>query len=262
MSGLLMVALLTVLTLTLESDHWTVGPPEKIQNHSISPRFCTWQCLKLTLQWPGSFCLGLKNSSQCRIPPNIQNWTIHGLWPLKAHTCCRCWPIFHSDLKELDPELSQLWPSLLKTHSSFLFWKDEWIKHGSCAACVEGMNSTLRYFQICLKLRERFDIDRALEDAGIKPSCNQSYQSDEVKRALAPVIGDDPGVQIQCINEKGREVLVQVKIPLSQNLTLGCLHEEDQGTEPQPTQLWHPCPHDSPVFYFPINHDRPHQPCD
>ncbi|XP_020358474.1 ribonuclease Oy-like isoform X3 [Oncorhynchus kisutch] len=211
MSGLLMVALLTVLTLTLESDHWTAGPPEK---------FCTWQCLKLTLQGPGSFCL------------------------------------------ELDPELSQLWPSLLKTHSSFLFWKDEWIKHGSCAACVEGMNSPLRYFQICLKLRERFDIDRALEDACIKPSCNQSYQSDEVKHALAPVIGDDPGVQIQCINEKGREVLVQVKIPLSQNLTLGCLHEEDQGTEPQPTQLWHPCPHDSPVFYFPINHDRPHQPCD
>ncbi|XP_035647639.1 ribonuclease T2-like isoform X2 [Oncorhynchus keta] len=261
MSGLLMMALLTVLTLTLESDHWTAGPPEKIQNHSISPRFCTWQCLKLTLQWPGSFCLGLKNSSQCRIPPNIQNWTIHGL-PLKAHTCCRCWPIFHSDLKELDPELSQLWPSLLKTHSSFLFWKDEWIKHGSCAACVEGMNSPLLYFQICLKLRERFDIDRALEDAGIKPSCNQSYQSDEVKHALAPVIGDDPGVQIQCINEKGREVLVQVKIPLSQNLTLGCLHEEDQGTEPQPTQLWHPCPHDSHIFYFPIKHDRPHQPCD
>uniref|UniRef100_A0A4W5RJE8 Ribonuclease T2, like n=1 Tax=Hucho hucho TaxID=62062 RepID=A0A4W5RJE8_9TELE len=227
---LLMVALLTVFTVTMESDHWTADQQEK---------FCTWQCLKFTLQWPGSFCLGLKNSSQCRIPPNIQTWTIHGLWPLKAHTCCRCWPIFHSDLKELDPELSQLWPSLLKTQSSFLFWKDEWIKHGSCAACVEGMNSPLRYFQICLKLRGRFDIDRALEDAGIKPSCNQSYP--------------------------GREVLVQVKIPLSQNLTLGCHHEEDQGAEP--TQLWHtfpghPCPQESPVFYFPINHDRPHQPCD
>ncbi|XP_029628410.1 ribonuclease T2-like [Salmo trutta] len=256
---LLMVALLTVLTVTMESDHWITDQQEK---------FCTWQCLKFTLQWPGSFCLGLKNSSQCRIPPNIQTWTIHGLWPLKAHTCCLCWPIFHSDLKELDPELSQLWPSLLKTQSSFLFWKDEWIKHGSCAACVEGMNSPLRYFQICLKLRGRFDIDRALEDAGIKPSCNQSYPYDKVNHALAPVIGDDPNAQIQCINdEKEREVLVQVKIPLSQNLTLGCHHKEDQGAEPEPTQLWHtfpghPCPQDSPVFYFPINHDRPHQPCD
>nr|XP_046170565.1 ribonuclease T2-like isoform X2 [Oncorhynchus gorbuscha]XP_046170566.1 ribonuclease T2-like isoform X2 [Oncorhynchus gorbuscha] len=173
-----------------------------------------------------------------------------------------------SFFQELDPKLSQLWPSLLKTQSSFLFWKDEWIKHGSCAACVEGMNSPLRYFQICLKLRGRFDIDRALEDAGVKPSCNQSYPYDKVNHALAPVIGDDPDVQIQCINdEKGREVLVQVKIPLSQNLTLGCHHKEDQGAEPVPPQLWHtfpghPCPQDSPVFYFPINHDHPHQPCD
>uniref|UniRef100_A0A673YBE5 Uncharacterized protein n=1 Tax=Salmo trutta TaxID=8032 RepID=A0A673YBE5_SALTR len=220
MSVLLMVALLTVLTLTLESDHRTAGQPEK---------FCTWQCLKLTLQWPGSFCLGLKTSSQCRIPPNIQNWTTHGLWPLKAHTCCGSRPIFHSDLKVNWTLNSQLWPSLLKTHSFPLLGRDEWIKHGSCAACVEGMNSPLHYFQICLKLRERFDIDRALEDTGIKASCNQSYQ---------------------------------VKIPLSQNLTLGCHHEEDQETEPQPTQLWHPCSQDSPVFYFLINHDRPHQPCD
>ncbi|CAB1348656.1 unnamed protein product [Coregonus sp. 'balchen'] len=199
---LLMVALLSVLTLTMESDHWTADQQEK---------FCTWQCLKFTLQWPGSFCLAFESSYMLPLLANI---------PLRP--------------------------------------QDEWIKHGSCAACVEGMNSPSRYFQICLKLRGRFDIDRALEDAGIKPSCNRSYQYDEVKHALAPVIGDDPG---------GREVLVQVKIPLSQNLTLGCHHEEDQGAEPQPTQLWHtspghPCPENSTVFHFPINHDRPHQPCD
>lgn len=75
--------------------------------------------------------------------------------------------------------------------------KDEWQKHGVCAACVEGMNSPLRYFQICIKLRHQFDIHRLvhvhvrnthmnksvmvcarrlLEDAGITPSCDQAYK--------------------------------------------------------------------------------------
>lgn len=79
--------------------------------------------------------------------------------------------------------------------------KNEWQKHGVCAACVEGMNSPFRYFQICIKLRHQFDIHRLvhvhvrntqththtsksvtvcacrlLEDAGITPSCDQAYK--------------------------------------------------------------------------------------
>ncbi|KAJ8369142.1 hypothetical protein SKAU_G00091700 [Synaphobranchus kaupii] len=79
---------------------------------------------------------------------------------MRVEECCRCWPIFPSDLQELEPEISTLWPTLLKTKSNFTFWRDEWFKHGSCAACVEGMNSPTRYFQTSLKLRGRFDIDR------------------------------------------------------------------------------------------------------
>ncbi|KAL0972827.1 hypothetical protein UPYG_G00195250 [Umbra pygmaea] len=255
---LLLLASLTSLALTLDSDH---------SNADQHKKFCTWKCLKFTLQWPGSFCVGLNNSTKCKIPTSIQNWTIHGLWPSHVQDCCECWPIFHSDLKELDPELSQFWPSLLKAQSSFNFWKDEWIKHGSCAGCVEGMNSPLRYFQICLKLRKKFDIDRALnDDAGIKPSCNQSYQYKEIKHALAPITGDDPDAQIQCITDsKGREILFQVKIPLSRNLTFGC-HDGRQDAESESTQHWntysaHPCQLKSSIFYFPINYNNPHQPC-
>ncbi|KAJ7990298.1 hypothetical protein DPEC_G00298860 [Dallia pectoralis] len=258
--ALYLVAFQIGLTLTVKSDH---------QRDKQQTKFCTWKCLTFALQWPGSFCLGLNNSTECRIPSNIKNWTIHGLWPLKVQHCCQCWPIFHSDLKELDPELNQFWPSLLKTQSSFNFWKDEWVKHGSCAACVEGINSPARYFQLCLILRRHFDIDRALSaDAGIKPSCNQSYQLDDISGALAPITGNDQNAEIQCIkDEKGREVLVQLKILLSRNLTLGCHPKEGRGAEPEP--VWqgpnspaHPCPQKSAIFYFPISYEHPRQPCD
>ncbi|XP_038548873.1 ribonuclease T2-like isoform X3 [Micropterus salmoides] len=138
--------------------------------------FCSWKCLLFTLQWPAGFCQSLNKETLCRIPQNINNWTIHGLWPLRVKSCCDCWPVFHSDVQELEAELTEHWPSLLKVKSSFHFWREEWEKHGVCAACVEGMNSPLRFFQICLKLRGRFDIYKLLEDAAITPSCERPYK--------------------------------------------------------------------------------------
>ncbi|XP_035768164.1 ribonuclease T2-like [Neolamprologus brichardi] len=143
-----------------------------LYNHN----FCTWKCLLFTLQWPGTFCQSLSNVSLCRIPPTVNNWTIHGLWPLHAKNRCDCWPMFPSDVQELKAELTELWPSFVRFKSNFHFWREEWRKHGACAACVEGMNSPLRYFQVCVKLRAQFDIHSLLEDAGITPSCERPYK--------------------------------------------------------------------------------------
>lgn len=231
----------------------------------IEKPFCGWECITFALMWPGAFCVGLKKSLECNIPQYIQSWTIHGLWPMYQGSCCSCWPIFPSDLEELEPEISHLWPTLLKTTSNFTFWKNEWIKHGSCAACVEGMNSPTRYFQRTLKLRGHFDIDRALMDAGIKPSCNKTYQFEDLHSALAPIIGDK--YEIQCLkDDEGRELLIQVKISLFRNFTLGC-HKTPQAEPTDARTAWkasegHPCPKDTPVFYFPISYEHPHDPCD
>ncbi|XP_075938865.1 ribonuclease T2-like isoform X1 [Anarhichas minor] len=225
--------------------------------------FCSWKCLLFTLQWPGAFCQSLDEETLCTIPPSINNWTIHGLWPLKAWSCCTCWPMFESDVQELDAELKEHWPSLLRTQPSFHFWRQEWEKHGVCAACVEGMNSPLRYFQICLKLRGQFDIQRLLEDAGITPSCERPYKLVEVHQVLAPHLGNKH--EIQCVtDEKDREVWFQVKIPLSHNLTVGCDHHDvDDGNlaPPRNSSRGHPCPPQVPFYYFPIDHQDPQRPC-
>ncbi|XP_070762194.1 ribonuclease T2-like [Enoplosus armatus] len=223
--------------------------------------FCSWKCLIFTLQWPGGFCLSLNKETLCRIPQSVNNWTIHGLWPLRAQNCCKCWPMFRSDVQELEAELTEHWPSLLTVKSSFHFWREEWQKHGVCAACVEGLNSPLRYFHMCLKLRGQFDIHRLLEDAGITPSCERQYKAVEVHRVLVPHLGDKH--EIQCVtDDKDREVWIQVKIRLSRNITLGCEHHEaadgGSGWNPSPG---HPCPPQVPFYYFPIDHQQPRRPC-
>ncbi|MED6275161.1 hypothetical protein CHARACLAT_023710 [Characodon lateralis] len=228
---------------------------------------CSWTCMLFTLQWPGGFCQSLYKETQCKIPQNISSWTIHGLWPLHAQWCCSCWPFFHSDVQELKEELTEYWPSLLKTKSSFHFWKEEWTKHGSCAACVEGFNSPLRYFQICLKLRHQFDIYKLLEDAGITPSCERLYKVAELQKVLLPHVGDKH--EVQCVqDQKDRQVLFQVKVRLSRNLTIGCDHHGDTNVDlavglgpGQGPPTGHPCPPDAPFYYFPINHQEPWRPC-
>ncbi|KAM9853717.1 ribonuclease T2-like [Aulostomus maculatus] len=223
---------------------------------------CSWKCLLFTLQWPGAFCQSLDRESLCKIPAGINDWTIHGLWPVKVMKCCNCWPMFTSDVQELQGDLEEHWPSLLETTSSFQFWRAEWEKHGVCAGCVEGMNSPLKYFNICLKLRGQFDLHRVLEAAGITPSCERPYKVTEVHSVLTPLIGDQ--YEIQCItDDEDREVWFQVKIPLTQNLTSGCHHHGDSDDH-QLARLSspaHPCPAQIPFYFLPINHQQPRHPC-
>ncbi|XP_056229153.1 ribonuclease T2-like isoform X2 [Seriola aureovittata] len=267
-SVLLTVLLLQLPVTTTKGGHWEDYKYGLQNSEQDKKQFCcSWKCLLFTLQWPGGFCQSLNKETLCRIPQSINTWTIHGLWPLQAQHCCSCWPMFHSDVQELEAELSEHWPSLVTTKSSFHFWRDEWRKHGVCAACVEGMNSPPRYFQICLKLRAQFDIHKLLEDAGITPSCEQPYKVEEVHSVLVPHLSDRH--EIQCVtDDKDREVWFQVKIPLSHNLTLGCDHhgdaEDDLATGSN--RAWssspgHPCPPQVPFYYFPIDHQQPKQPC-
>uniref|UniRef100_A0A4W6FIJ4 Uncharacterized protein n=1 Tax=Lates calcarifer TaxID=8187 RepID=A0A4W6FIJ4_LATCA len=179
--------------------------------------------------------------------------------PLKAQQCCNCWPMFQSDV-QVSPDQDQLtWlPDIVQLSEA----ENEWNKHGVCAACVEGMNSPPRYFQMCLKLRGQFNIHKLLEDAGITPSCERPYKV--TTHTKISFISSFPSFLPQ-----EREVWFQLKILLSHNLTLGCDHHHDTDWDtassfkpkPSPTHHGHPCPPQVPFYYFPIDHQQPQQPC-
>lgn len=250
-----------LLHVSVAPDQWDVDYKYGQRDYELLQQdpHCDWKCMLFTLQWPGTFCQMLDNETLCKIPPNVNNWTIHGLWPVKVYSCCNCWPMFHSDIKDLEADLTLFWPSLLKTHSSFQFWRNEWHKHGVCAACVEGFNSPQKYFQTCLDLRARFDVQGLLEKAGITPSCNQTYKVEQVQRVVAPLFGTQ--YEIQCVSdEQGRELWFQLKVSLFRNLTTGCGHKDlTMGRDPAPA---HPCPRQAPLYYLPIDHRQPPRPCE
>ncbi|XP_069500396.1 ribonuclease T2-like [Ambystoma mexicanum] len=241
---------LSAALLSVARTHWESKAVEDEE-----PRFCDWKCLVFVQMWPGSFCVGLGANYSCAIPTYVKNWTIHGLWPDQIMHCCSCWPLFQSDLQDLPSQLAQHWPTLINL-TDFFFWKNEWIKHGTCAGCIESLSSPSKYFGMALKLRMVYNIDTALQKAGIVPSCNESYQYNSLYHALLPIAGE--AFELQCMTDpQGRQILMQIKISLFRNFSSGCfLYSKTANPSP-----YRGCSNSKTVFYFPIRPDKPREPC-
>ncbi|XP_067875264.1 ribonuclease T2-like isoform X2 [Heterodontus francisci] len=189
---------------------------------------CHWKCLTFAQLWPGSFCMTFSNI-RCEIPKHVDSWTIHGLWPDGKRFCNATWKLTQDDIGDLWADLHQYWPSLIN-EDAFKFWKKEWSKHGTCGACADSMSCPHKYFSLVLQLRTKFAIDAAFSAAGIIPSCNNSYTK--------------------------RQILMQVKIPLSKDLSLGCHTPEENFSK----SYYKPCTNKAEIYFYPFTH-HPYNPC-
>ncbi|KAM3829947.1 adenosine deaminase domain-containing protein 2-like [Vipera latastei] len=221
------------------------------KNHS---RLCPWECLIFVQMWPGSFCVSLPSKFECVVSEKAENWTIHGLWPSDIQECCPYWPLFPSDLTNLVPQLDRHWPTFTNL-SNFQFWEKEWRKHGTCAGCIESLNSPNKFFGAALFLHTKYSIDRAFEKAEIIPTCRQSYQLSSFLDALEPLLR--PQYQLQCVTDgQGRQMLVQIKVSLFSNFSRGCVADPPVGISP-----YQPCKAQGGIFYAPPNQKDPRHPC-
>ncbi|NP_001351883.1 ribonuclease T2-A isoform 4 [Mus musculus] len=111
------------------------------------------------------------------------------------------------------------WPDVIHRSSNrSQFWKHEWVKHGTCAAQVDALNSEKKYFGKSLDLYKQIDLNSVLQKFGIKPSINY-YQLADFKDALTRIYGVVP--KIQCLMpEQGESVQTVGQIEL-------CFTKED-----------------------------------
>ncbi|XP_072346407.1 ribonuclease T2-like [Scyliorhinus torazame] len=212
---------------------------------------CHWKCLIFAQLWPGSYCMTF-TKFPCRIPAQVDGWTIHGLWPDGKRCCNRTWQLTREDIDSLQGDLNQYWPSLIK-NDSFKFWKSEWYKHGTCGTCADSMSCPDKYFSRALELRTKFSIDKSLAAAGIKPSCDYSYTYEHIQSALG-YLGTH--VNLQCYIHKKQQILMQIKIPLSKDLSAGC-HTDEENVSKSYNK---PCTKKSEIYLYPFT-THPHNPC-
>lgn len=167
-----------------------------------------WNTIILTQHWPETVCMEV---NECKDPPKIDYWTIHGLWPKNSMLCNNSWHFNITNVENILIDLKHFWPDVLHPNGSQL-WKHEWQKHGTCVALREPLDSQEKYFSKSLELYKKLDLNSVLAKFHIVPS-SEYYTLEAIKNALLTTYRTIP--KIQCIHPTGDgavQILGQIEI--------------------------------------------------
>ncbi|KAM8875975.1 ribonuclease T2 [Synchiropus picturatus] len=200
--------------------------------------------LILTQHWPITFC----TVERCN--QSISYWTLHGLWPDNGAFCNSSWHFNSSEIEDLLPEMKQYWPNLFNPGST-TFWKNEWRKHGTCAAKTTTLNTQHKYFAKTLELYHKLDLNSVLRKFGITPSENY-YTLQQVEGVLENFYRVKP--KIQCVHPSKSgdfQTLAQLEICFNLDYKLeNCTHSHQFERRVKASDF-SVCDQDLPIYYPP-----------
>ncbi|KAL3696530.1 hypothetical protein R1sor_010606 [Riccia sorocarpa] len=165
------------------------------------------------VQWPGSYCDLKKACCYPTLGKPASNFSIHGLWPnyddgTYPQNCDPSDTFDYSQIQDLIPQMNKYWGSLSCPSSDGTdFWSHEWEKHGTCS----GGLSQHEYFAKGLALIKSLNLLGSLQNAGVKPSSQATYDVSTIQKALGSAIGFTPGVECNTAANKNNQ-LYQVYI--------------------------------------------------
>ncbi|XP_046545102.1 ribonuclease Oy-like [Haliotis rubra] len=188
-----------------------------------------WTYFVFAQQWPPSFCNDPSQMNhKCKgLPKPVKTWTVHGLWPnrgdVSVENCNDSWHFKWDKVKSLQKQLEASWPNLLEDTRPKGLWEHEWTAHGTCAASLEATNNEFRYFQKALSLNSvtALNPEKALEKAGITPSCTKAYSVNAIQKALMEYFRLDSPLKIICARQRhGRTMLKEIHMALSKTFNV------------------------------------------
>lgn len=176
----------------------------------------------LAVSWHPGFCETRPNREECRTQtaqrPDARQFSLHGLWPLKASYCgideglkARYRKARWTELPPVDlsPETAARLQAAMPGTVSGLD-RQQWLRSGTCSGL-----SAERYFTLSLAMLERLNASpvQALFAGRIGAGVSQ----DEVGRAFDETFGAGAGerVRLRCRKDGGRQVITGLTIGLS-----------------------------------------------
>jgi len=148
---------------------------------------------------PGSSCKVYNCTDTIIHDLGVNIWKIHGLWAQtngrEGPMWCRPGVTFNQTAipAELERKMEVSWPS--SYISNAWFWSHEWIKHGSCAknlGNIEGPLKQNEFFSAVLKIHYGRKTSHVLELAGIVPSEEKFYSTEQISKVLKADFSKNP----------------------------------------------------------------------
>jgi ribonuclease T2 len=181
----------------------------------------------LAIQWAPSFC----NSTACG-DRNKNMWTIHGSWPQHTNNswpqyCCFEKDFNVTNIKSLESQLIQKWPSLKASGTHQSFWEHEWTKHGSCAMNSNPLKGQLNYFNYSLHLYDSFPLQSWLQSSNIVPHNNNAYKLTAIHESVEKKLGKK--VELECLKKSPYPLLQHIYICLDKTTLkpIDCTRSDD-----------------------------------
>jgi len=181
-----------------------------------------WDMLGITVNWPETSCRQMNRSHHiCHEPSNLDDWTIHGLWPNRMSGG---WPQYctrekfdPTEIKDLITEMDKDWPNLMQDRPHYDFWTHEYEKHGTCAETLEALSTEYKYFEKTLEIHEDMDIINSLMKSGIMPSNDQTYDLDDFIKGFEDITGGYE-CEIKCAEGDLHESFSNLKVQYIQEV--------------------------------------------
>uniref|UniRef100_F1L443 Ribonuclease Oy n=1 Tax=Ascaris suum TaxID=6253 RepID=F1L443_ASCSU len=156
----------------------------------------------------------------CEIPNGTTHWTIHGLWPTRQdgsypQFCRRREGKFHpSELSPIEDILTSEWPNLFPHKSRSSLWKHEWDKHGTCAASLPATQGEKNFFSKSLELHRKYSVADALQQSGIVPTNENTYQLKHIDKAVESALTNGRTIKVHCLKDAktGEYFLADIRI--------------------------------------------------
>lgn len=170
----------------------------------------SWDYMLLVVEWIGSACIGPGVPKTCVVPTNINDFTMHGLWPERNDNT---WPSFCDNddpfdinqVSDLLPQMKIDWYDAYDPVNGTSFWTHEWDKHGTCAKSDPKLADQHAYFKAVLELRSQANIYQNLMSASIEPSNTTSYSMNDIQNAISS--GNMQGLAY-CVHDDNRDATV------------------------------------------------------
>ena len=144
-----------------------------------------------------------------KLPP----FTIHGLWAERYdHTypqwCNKNDKFDINKIKDLVPTLEYVWHDYMHNNSE-IFWKHEWLKHGTCT--LDILPTERDYFLKALELYSNYNIYDIFEKYGIS---NGYYPTKYIDAIINITYGKHPNLVCE------KEYLSMIELCIAKNFSL------------------------------------------
>lgn len=198
------------------------------QKHGPTPTpYHDWDYVIFSQRWPVTACSQWEDANKintCQMPPDLDMWTVHGIWPTKIGTegPLYCPSSVHFDpdqLTSIMEDLKAYWTNVEANTKANSFWKHEWDKHGTCAVILPELNSVTNYFKKGLEWNKVYMLNEILANSKVVPGAT-GYTVEQIYDAIKAHTNVNP--MIQCVTDQHtKESLIsEIRICFNKSLEL------------------------------------------